>query len=223
MKFGFGVLAALMVSTIAQAADYPDMVPSQVAVTADAVVQGVNAYRAHDFAGARMLLQPAASDGDLRAMRYLGYATLDDQRAKPEDLKTGVALLTKAALDGDYAALIRLEDLRRQNLAHSPSLTDIVAIEKARAEAGDPVTAWRLARRVDDGEALAGDDAAKWLAVAAAAELSDFPKAGDAAFRLCEMRASGDDAAEARRWCQKAADSGHAGAAIMLRRLASLN
>ncbi|MCK5750592.1 MAG: hypothetical protein KAH44_30515, partial [Oricola sp.] len=66
---------------------------------------------------------------------------------------------------------------------------------------------------------------AKWLEVAASAEPADFPKAGEAAFRLCELNAASVEAANARaarHWCAVAANNGHAGAAIVLRRLAQL-
>ncbi len=194
-----------------------------------AMHQGVAAYRAGDFEAAWRLLEAVALTGGAKAQRYLGYIILDGQA--PQDEQTGpgegVALLKRAALSGDYAALIRLEDLRRQGLAHSPSLADMIAIETVRADGGDPVAAWRLARRFEEGDGVirSETDEAKWLKVAASAALGVFPKTGEAAFRLCELQSTGDaahDPAEARRWCAVAAERGHAGAAIMLRRLASL-
>jgi TPR repeat protein len=193
------------------------------------VNSGVAAYRAGDYGRAWRLLETGAKSGEAKAQRYLGYIILDGKApaAEAADFFAGVALLKRAAVAGDYAALIRLEDLRRQHLAHSPSLEDMIEIESARAAKGDPVAAWRLARRYENGEGVVRSegDEAKWLEVAAAVETNVFPKAGEAAFRLCEIRAMGEEArdpAAARRWCAVAAEKGHTGAAIALRRLASL-
>lgn len=227
MKPFLAMLTALALTSgagIAQATDYSTLAETP-SPTLSASADGVAAYRARRFDEALALLAPLADAGDVRALRYVGLALTEDPAATPAALKNGVARLEEAARAGDYLALIRLEDLRRTGLAHAPALADIIAIEKARAGAGDPVTAWRLAGRVEAGEALAGDDASPWLAIAAAADISEFPSAGEAAFRLCERHALGEarDPASAKRWCEKAADSGHAGAAILLRRLASLN
>ncbi len=192
-----------------------------------ALERGVAAYRAGDHDAARPLLSAAADDGAVKAKRYLAYIMLDGETPKEDDLLSGVALLKEAALEGDYAALIRLENLRRERLAHSPTLDDMIALEEARAEDGDPVAAWRLAKRFETGEGVAASEAgmAKWLEVAATAEPARFPKAGEAAYRLCELNALGGEAKDpdaARRWCAVAAENGHTGAAIVLRRLAQL-
>ncbi|MHA7871158.1 MAG: hypothetical protein ACX939_02290, partial [Hyphococcus sp.] len=97
--------------------------------------------------------------------------------------------------------------------------------EKSRAEKGDPVLAWRLARRYEfgDGVAPSQDEMVRWLKVAAAAPSEDFPKSGDAAYRLCRhYAASGErsQVGEARSWCASAAERGDAAAAAMLGRLA---
>lgn len=174
-------------------------------------------------------LKSGAEAGDAKAQRRLASMILDRQVPKGEraDPFAGVELLKQAARAGDYAALLRLEDLRQRRLAHSPSLADMIAIETARAEAGDPVAAFRLAKRYETGEGVAPSQtaAAKWLEVAASADTARFPKAPDAAFRLCQINALGGDAHDpdaARRWCASAAGNGHAGAAIVLRRLAQL-
>lgn len=190
---------------------------------------GVAAYRAGDFDAAWSLLSAASDEGAVKAKRYLAYMLLDGQTLKGEEagLFKGVALLKEAAIEGDYAALIRLENLRRRALAYSPSLDDMIAIETARGEKGDPVAAWRLAKRFELGEGVEASEAgmAKWLEVAAAAEPAHFPKAGDAAYRLCELNALGDEARNpdaARHWCAIAVETGHTGAAVVLRRLAQL-
>lgn len=213
------VLAAALSMAFASAAPAASSAPGSI--------EGVAAYRAGDFDSAWTLLSRAAEE-DVTAKRYLAYIILDHKAPKKEaDLYRGVALLREAAVAGDYAALVRLENLRRQRLAHSPSLADIVAVETALAEKGDPVAAWRLARRYELGEGVAASEtaSAKWLEVAASAEPTAFPKAGEAAFRLCELNAlgtAGQDARAARHWCAVAAENGHAGAAIVLRRLAQL-
>lgn len=196
--------------------------------SASGLNDGVAAYRAGDMASAWTLLSETA-DRDATAKRYLAYIILDGDAPKGEeaDIFRGVDLLKEAAIEGDYAALIRLENLRRQRLAHSPSLDDMIAVETARAKKGDPVAAWRLAKRYETGDGVAASEtgAAKWLEVAASAEIANFPKASDAAYRLCELNALGDDARNpdaARRWCAIAAENGHTGAAIVLKRLAQL-
>jgi hypothetical protein len=76
-----------------------------------------------------------------------------------------------------------------------------------------------------DGVEVSEAGMAKWLEVAASAEPARFPKAGDAAYRLCELNALGREAKDpdaARRWCAIAAENGHMGAAIVLKRLAQL-
>lgn len=193
------------------------------------IKEGVSAYRSGDAASAWRLLKPAADRGALKAQRYLAYIMLDGRAPEgtDADFHAGVALLKNAAMAGDYAALLRLEDLRRQHLAHSPTLDDMIEVEIARAERGDPVAAWRLARRYELGEGVQPSQKAraKWLTVAAEADVSRFPKAREAAFALCEINALGEEAADpeaARRWCAVAAENGHAGAAIVLRRLAQL-
>lgn len=202
-------------------------------VSAGSSVSGVNdgvaAYRAGEMATAWTLLSKTA-DGDATAKRYLAYIILDGETPKgaEADLFRGVELLKEAAMDGDYAALIRLENLRRQRLAHSPSLDDMIVVETARAEKGDPVAAWRLAKRYETGDGVEASEtgAAKWLEVAASAEMADFPKAGEAAYRLCELNALGDETRNpdaARRWCAIAAENGHMGAAVVLKRLAQLH
>ena len=203
------------------------------AAAAQSSVPGVNAqtvaHRPDNGADAWRALKAGAEAGDARAQRRLAAMILDRNLPKGEavDLFAGVELLKQAARAGDYVALIRLEDLRQRRLAHSPSLADMIEIETVLAGAGDPVAAWRLAKRYDMGDGVPASEtgAAKWLEIAAAAEPARFPKAPDAAFRLCELNALGDetrDPAAARRWCAVAAENGHAGAAIVLKRLALL-
>ncbi|PQA88606.1 sel1 repeat family protein [Hyphococcus luteus] len=197
--------------------------------SASGLTDGIAAYRAGDVETAWPLLAAASEDGAIKAKRYLAYIMLDGEtpKGREADLFKGVALLKEAALAGDYAALIRLENLRRKHLAHSPSLDDMIAIEEARAEEGDPVVAWRLAKRFEMGDGVEVSEAGmtKWLEVAASAEPARFPKAGEAAYRLCELNALGREAKDpdaARRWCAVAAENGHMGAAIVLKRLAQL-
>lgn len=190
---------------------------------------GVAAYRAGEYDVSWRLLQPVAAKGETKAQRYLGYIILDGKAPSGKsDLFSGVALLKKAALAGDYVALVRLEQLRRSGLAHAPSLEDMIDIEIARAENGDPVAAWRLAKRYDlgDGVSVSHEDRVKWLSVAADADEDRFPKAGEASFQLCQIYALNDrdrDADAARHWCANAVNRGHTGAVIVLKRLAQLS
>lgn len=193
------------------------------------VDEGGAAYRAGDYETAWKILAPAAQNGDRRAKRYLGYMLLENvsPNASAEGLHEGVALLADAARAGDNLALVRLETLRRRALAHSPSLDDIVAIETARAEQGDPITAWRLAKRYQTGDGVqpSTEETVRWLTVVAKADKGAFPKTSEAAYRLCEHYASDESAADpgkARRWCAEAADRGVPAAALVLRRLAHL-
>ena len=196
---------------------------------AASVEEGREAYRAGDYQTAWTILASAADGGDPIAKRYLGYMLLKSvaPHASAGDLHDGVALLLDAARAGDNLALVRLEELRRRALAHSPSFADIVAVETARAAQGDPVTAWRLAKRYQTGDGVepSTEETVRWLTVVAKADQGVFPKKGEAAYRLCEHYASDKDAAdpsEARRWCAAAADNGVPAAAVVLRRLAQL-
>lgn len=231
------VVAVISASAAAHAGQAtPVMTPQYATVPAtnpqtiplsEAIQEGVRAYRLGDFPTATALLTAGAEAGEAKAQRYLGYMMIEDETASVEKLLGGVQLLKQAARAGDYAALIRLEDLRRKGLAHSPTLEDMIEIEMVRAESGDPVAAWRLAERYELGDGVVASevDMVRWLAITAEAEIARFPKADEAAFRLCETFALGENTQNpdrARHWCAKAADHGHAGAAIVLRRLASL-
>lgn len=183
---------------------------------------GIAAYRAGDIETAKDLLTPIAHQGDMRAQRYVAYIHLDTNAKLDFDPERGVELLSAAARDGDYAALIKLEELRQKGLAFSPSLDDLIDIEEHRAEKGDPVLAWRLARRYEEGDGVAASDegAMRWLEVAAQAPESEFPKSGEAAYKLCRLHARIGQEADARDWCAAAAERGDAAAAVMLGRLA---
>lgn len=201
------------------------------AAHAAGVDKGVAAYRSGDYAAAWELLQPAAAKNEPSAQRYLGLMILKGagEDAVRAGLEEGAALLMKAARAGDNLALITLEDLRRRGLAHSPSVADIISIEVERAENGDPISAWRLVKRYElgDGVSVSSSKAVRWLKVVAGVDQADFPKADEAAFKLCEYHASGQiqsaSIGQARRWCEVAARKGHPAAAVALRRLARLD
>ncbi|WP_411816499.1 tetratricopeptide repeat protein [Hyphococcus sp. DH-69] len=234
MTTALAVIAVSATSSNAASPESGSMAPRYASVTKleslsvdEEIRLGVRAYRAGDFETATNYLEKAAIAGEVKAQRYLGYVLLEGPQATPGKLRSGVELLKNAAIAGDYASLIRLEDLRRKGLAHSPTMDDMVEIETARAENGDPVAAWRLAGRYENGEGVmpSAELTVRWLEVSAMAETTRFPKAGEAAFRLCEtfaLNAEQHDPKRARAWCAKAAENGHAGAAIVLRRLASL-
>lgn len=193
------------------------------------VEQGFQAFRAGDFDQAWDLLTLAASKGEPRAQRQLGKMILANKvplDASP-DLSLGVEHLKKAAIAGDFPALIALEDLRRARLAHSPSLGDMIEIEKARAKNGDAVTAWRLAKRYRLGEGVdpSVSQEVHWLELAAATSPNDFPHANEAAFRLCEIDVAGGTASKngnPLHWCEVASERGNPAARVILRRLAAI-
>lgn len=196
---------------------------------AAALLAAAGAARAESDAAAPAVAVPApgaaaSEDESPRALRRAGRARLD-----AGETAAGVALLRQAALAGDYPALIALERLRRAGGPHAPSLADMIAIETARAEAGDPVAAWRLARRRETGDGVepSTEEAVRWLKIVARKENAAYPKSAEAAFRLCEIYARGGavraDAAAARGWCAEAARRGHAGAAFALAQMKGAN
>lgn len=168
-----------------------------------------------------------ASGGEERTLRRQALSVLADASANQESdgalRREAMAKLATAARAGDYFALIALERKRREGDPAALTLREIVEIEIELAERGDAVTAWRLAQRYETGEGAPHsiEEMIRWLRVAGGA--ADFPKARDAAFRLCEIyggRGGGpDDLDEARAWCARAAARGHAGAAIVMARL----
>ncbi|MEL7488742.1 MAG: hypothetical protein AAGJ87_16190 [Pseudomonadota bacterium] len=194
---------------------------------------GVAAYRAKDYEKAWALLTPLAERGHFRAQRYLAFMLIDgaapidcDDRKRAQSCgEEAVALLADAAGRGDNNALIVLETMRAAGASYAPADDAIIAIELKRARRGDPMTAWRLAKRYRDGDGVAASAAAavKWLAVAAKGKPSLYPYADDASFLLCEAYASGAgvrrNARTARRWCERAAAQGHSGAVIALNSL----
>lgn len=221
MTTALSIVAGAIVATGAALAQ-----PTLTPVSLD---EGIAAYRSGDYASAWRALVPMADAGDVKAQRYLGYILVSGNSPLEADdeQRSGVEILTEAALAGDYASLIKLENMRRAGGEQAPSLSDIIAIEITRAEAGDPVTAWRLANRYETGDGVkaSSEETQKWLTTVATTDAKVFPKSREAAFRLCELHATSTEAnapAKAKEWCARAAEDGHAGAAIMLRRIARL-
>lgn len=153
------------------------------------------------------------------------YIVAPAQAATPARSAEEVRAEIAKARDGSDRALISLEQLRRSAAENAPTLAQIIGVEKARAEKGDPMTAWRLARRYEmgDGVEVSPTEMLRWLKVAASVDNEGYPKAKDAAYRLCQAYGRGEgvaaDQAEARAWCRKAAGAGHAGAAMVIARL----
>lgn len=201
---------------------------AQAAPDSNQIDSGVAAFRSGDFSASWRLLKPIAAVGDLKAQRYVALMLLSDEPPHDADgeIGSGVQLLAAAARAGDYVSLIKLEQMRREGHRDALQLSEIIDIEKVRAERGDPVTAWRLANRYETGEGVevSRTETTKWLSVVAATDAETFPKSREAAFRLCELRAVEGEtgSGEAKKWCARAAARGHAGAAIMLRRIAQL-
>lgn len=195
---------------------------------------GVSAYRAKDYGAAWAALEPLAQKGHYRAQRYVAFMLMQGNapfdcaalEGGPDDCALRASrLMIDAARRGDNNALIVLEGMRAGGAPHAPSDAQMVALETERALNGDPLTAWRLAKRyrVGDGVAVSAADSVRWLRVAAKGRSDLYPKATDAAYLLCEAYARGDgvreDIKRARKWCQKAIDGGHNGAVIALTQL----
>lgn len=183
------------------------------------------AYRARDYVVAWSGLNEAALQGDRRAARYVANILLEGAAPIGGDSQParGVQMLVDLASEGDYPSLIKLNTLRDANAPYAPSIEAIIEIEKTLARRGDPVAAWRLARRYQAGEGVAASfrRASKWLEVAALASPDEFPKAPDAALELCGLFIEAD-AGKARQWCGVAAEAGKPAARIAMRRLAQL-
>lgn len=164
-----------------------------------------------------------------RAQRAVAKALLTGVGGAPCESRLcreqAVSLLLDAARAGDTTSLLMLDEMRTTADPAAPTVDAIVAIERARAEAGDAVMAWRLARRYLNAETDLIDAQLYLTAlhVAASADGARFPYAREAAFRLCEAHAAGAgvviDLNVAAQWCRRAAIDGHAGAAISLARL----
>ncbi|MBB5517413.1 SEL1-like repeat protein [Amphiplicatus metriothermophilus] len=195
-----------------------------VAAAAAALLAAGSGRAGSDAAAVPVPAPAAGEDGSPRALRKAGLALL----AENEPARA-VYLLRRAALDGDYPALVALERLRRAGGPNAPSLADMIAIETALAEAGDPVAAWRLVRRHETGEGVdpSAEEAVRWLKIVARKENAAYPKSAEAAFRLCEIYARGEavpaDETAARGWCAEAARRGHAGAAFALAQMKGVN
>lgn len=182
---------------------------------------------AHE-AFSRMMTRPQLGEAT-RAQRNVARALLTGSGGAPCESRAcrdqAVSLLLEAARAGDTTALLMLDEMRLTADPAAPAVEAIVAIERARAEAGDAVMAWRLARRYLNSETDVIDEQlyVTALQVAASADGVRFPYAREAAFRLCEAHAAGAGVAAdlnvATQWCRRAAINGHAGAAISLARL----
>lgn len=170
---------------------------------------------------------PAVMDASAaRELRQAAMSLIEGPEACRETScrREGYRKLAAAARAGDRFALVALERRRLAAAPGAPGLETVVEIERALAEQGDAVAAWRLVRRReagDIGESEAGETI-RWLTVTAEDE-SGYPKAKDAAFRLCELYGRGEGVSvneeAAAGWCERAAEGGHAGAAIMAARL----
>lgn len=169
-------------------------------------------------------VEPGAPETPGRTERRPALAALEPG-APDSGRSAAITRLVSAARAGDDLALIRLEQLRRSGEPGAPSLDEIIAIEIARAEKGDPMTAWRLARRYEEGDGVpvSNGEMIRWLRIAGDEAAGDYPKARDAAYRLCEIYGRGagapTDLDAARLWCERAAGAGHSGAAIVIARL----
>ena len=149
-------------------------------------------------------------------------AILRDESAALAEQRNAVQLLKAAAQTKDHWRLIvHLEMLRTAGHPAAPSLSDMIAIERALASAGVPQMAWRLVRRYEAGELPAPheQDYLAWLNVSASEGGNILTIQNDARFRLCGfyLGQSAPQLGRAHNWCAAAADAGHLGAQIMLR------
>ncbi|MEE2693032.1 MAG: hypothetical protein VX640_15990 [Pseudomonadota bacterium] len=178
-------------------------------------------------------LHARAAAGDARAQRRVALMLLKQAApvrcAADECAADAVDYLKRAARGGDTVALVTLEKMRAEEAAHAPSVEDIVAIETERAERGDKMTAWRLAKRYQTGDGVepSASQSVRWLTEVASGDSAAYPKTTEAAYRLCEIYGQGAgvpaDDKKAQSWCERAAQAGHAGAALVLAQLQRLD
>ena len=189
-----------------------------------------DAYRSGDIQRAYVLAQEPARQGSIDAQKLMAKIILSPANHEERFGERAVAIeyLKAAAREGNYIALISLENERRKGGDDAPELGEIISIERTLAAGGDPITAWRLARRYEHGDGVSASkgEQARWLAIAAGAPVETFPKAKEATLRLCELYAfdadMDDNNAAAQNWCTKAADDGSPAATVYMRRLSSL-
>lgn len=182
----------------------------------DQAAAGLAAWRTGDFDAAMIALTPLAKAGNAVALRVTGAIAVERGNDAAEKA-LGVEALKDAAFRGDTPALIRLEKMRLAKAPFAPSLDDMMKIEHERATAmDDRVSAWRLSRRFEAGEAplLTQEDYIGLLKIAAADQA--WPKAGEAAWKLCAAMAH--DKSASRSWCAKASAQRRSGASIAFMR-----
>jgi TPR repeat protein len=193
----------------------------------DPLTAGIMAFKDGSDDMAWAMLLPIAEQRVAKAERYIAIMLSEDRAPENYDAGTRQRLtieyFLKAAQSGDNYSLVRLEALREAT--PSQTLTEqIIAVEKARATAGDAMLAWRLARRYREGDGTTIDPKKeeKWLRQVA--RTPSFLHTDDAANRLCELHSdieSQHKSNQAISWCSKAAKNGNAAAAITLARMKS--
>lgn len=186
---------------------------------------GIAAYRTGKDEAAWAHLLPLANQRVVKAERYVAMMLLDNRAPQNGELEAqrqrAVAHLLSAARSGDTHSLIRLEALRAERPNEALS-KEIIAIEKARAQSGDVVLAWRLARRYRHGDGTLIDPHQEEVWLRQVAKTASFLHTHDAENRLCEIYSDTNSrrkTAQAFAWCDKAAKNGNHAAAITLARM----
>jgi hypothetical protein len=170
-------------------------------------------------AGGALLAEAAhVQSSDPAQLRREAKAMIAGANCTAACARNAQVLLVAAALKGDRIALVTLEGARLEGDEGAVSRDVIVAVEKRRAAGGDAVAAWRLVRRDESGEDIfaSGDELIPMLKIAA--EEKSYPRAQDAAYRLCSIYSEAGDRGAAKTWCAKAADRGHVAAAVIAAR-----
>ena len=190
--------------------------------------EGVSAYRAKDYDRAWALLAPLSENGYYRAKRYQAFMLLEGNapvECEPDLCASqAVTLLLDGARRGDNNAIIVLEAMISSEASYAPTEEQMISIERQRADEDDPMTAWRLVKRIDAGTLdETPENTVRYLKVVSKGDPNIFPYATDAAFRVCQAYATGEGVDEnissARRWCKKAADRGYNAAVMALGQL----
>jgi TPR repeat protein len=130
----------------------------------------------------------------------------------------------RAARAGDLPSLVAFAELHAKGEAGAPSAVEVIDLERARAEDGDAVSAWRLVRRIDAGEIDAASTIGYVALLEAVAAEKRYPRAADAAYKLCQHHISEAGATRiASNWCEQAAEAGMPAAALALYRFKSVD
>ena len=194
------------------------------AKSVDIVGDARKAIVAGDYSRAHEMLTEVA-DKDPTAARMLGVLYRDERiQCDATCTVEAAAYFERAARAGDLPALVAFAELSAAGEAGAPTAEDVVAVERARAAAGDAVAAWRLVRRIDAGEIEILPNASYVALLETVAAAKRYPRAADAAYKLCKHHAGAAGGSRiAAKWCEQAAEAAMPAAALALYRFKSVD